>query len=175
MVTEAQDEGHPAGWPEKRLLQDCLVRRTRHGGPGGQHRNKVETAIEIVHQPSGIVAGAVERRSQEANRGVAVDRLRLLLAVRVRTVRSGEVTPSDLWIQRCPRQRIVCSEGHADFPGLLAEALDAILAKEFDVARAAAALGCSATQLIRFVSRVAEALEWVNTERQARGLRRLHA
>lgn len=175
MATEAPDTGHPASWPEKRLLQDCLVRRTRHGGPGGQHRNKVETAIEIVHQPTGIVAFAAERRSQEANRRVAVDRLRLLLAVRVRAARSAEVTPSDLWTQRCQQQRIACSEGHADFPAMLAEALDAIQAKEFDVARAAAALGCSATQLIRFVSRVAEGLAWINTERQTRGLRRLHA
>ena len=72
---------HPSRLPEPALMENCLVRRTRHTGPGGQHRNKVETAIEIVHQPTGIVAFAGERRSQEANRQVAVFRLRVLLAL----------------------------------------------------------------------------------------------
>jgi len=56
---------------------------------------------------------------------------------------------------------------------MLAEALNAIDAKEYDVRRAAAALGCSTTQLVRFVARVPEALEQVNQERGSRGLRRL--
>ena len=41
---------------------------------------------------------------------------------------------------------------------MLAEALDAIDAKEFDVKRAAAALGCSTSQLVRFVAAIPEAL-----------------
>lgn len=164
---------HPSRLPESVLLEQCLVRRTRHSGPGGQHRNKVETAIEIIHTPTGITTFAAERRSQEANRQVAVFRIRLLLAIRLRAVESTEVLPSALWESRCRNQRISCNETHNDYPSLLAEALDAIDAKEYDVRRAAAALGCSTTQLIRFIAKHSEAWTSVNAERVSRGLNRL--
>ena len=164
---------HPVTLSVETLLQQCDIRRTRHSGPGGQHRNKVETAIEITHRPTGIISFAAERRSQEQNRQVAISRLRLLLAVRVRCSGHSEVNPSAMWQSRCRNQKIVCSDHHDDFPVMLAEALDTINAKEFDVKRSAAALGCSTTQLIRFIASVPEALETVNTERVARSLHRL--
>ena len=166
-------EKHPVTLSIDALLLQCDIRRTRHSGPGGQHRNKVETAIEITHRPTGIISFAAERRSQEQNRQVAIARLRLLLAVRVRQVGTAEVVPSALWQSRCLNQKIACSEHHDDFPVMIAESLDAIDAKEFDVKKAAAALGCSTSQLVRFIASVPEALAIVNTQRSARGLHRL--
>lgn len=164
---------HPVTQTIDALLQQCEIRRTRHSGPGGQHRNKVETAIEITHRPSGIISFAAERRSQEQNRQVAIGRLRLLLAIRVRSVGRSEVVPSALWQSRCRNRKIACSEHHEDFPVMIAEALDAIDAKEFDVKNAAAALGCSTSQLVRFIASVPEALDVVNAQRTSRSLHRL--
>jgi hypothetical protein len=164
---------HPSGWNEDKLMDVCLIRQTRHSGPGGQHRNKVQTAIVLVHKPSGLTAFAAERRSQEANRREAIFRLRILLAIGIRTVQSSEVTPSELWQMRCQQQKIVCNERHTDFPTLLAEAIDAIDAKDYDVRRAAAALGCSTSQLVRFLARVPDALTLVNVHRAEKGLHRL--
>lgn len=172
--SETSSKTHPAALPVEDLLQDCELRRGRTGGPGGQHRNKVETAVEITHVPTGISAAASERRSQDANRRTAVRRLRIALAVEHRALSSAYVEPSALWQSRCQNQKISCNEAHADFPSLLAEAMDAVHAKDADVRKAAAALGCSSSQLIRFLAKAPEAMQAVNALRATFGLRRLH-
>ena len=168
---------HPTSLPVEELLRECDIRRQRRGGPGGQHRNKVETAVVITHRKSGITAEANERRSQAENLTQATARLRIKLAVAIRSPAEHEsdaiTEPSPLWQGRCAGGRITVSTSHEDFPALLAEALDALVAAEFDIATAARRLCVSSSQLGRFIQREPTAWTLVNEARRARGLRPL--
>ncbi len=57
------------------LERDCEVEFFIAGGPGGQHRNKVESAVRLRHLPTGLIVTATERRSQRMNREVAFERM----------------------------------------------------------------------------------------------------
>jgi ribosome-associated protein len=61
------------------LLKEVRFHPFRGGGPGGQHRNKVESAVRLVHFPTGITVVASEHRLQGRNRDLALQRLRRIL------------------------------------------------------------------------------------------------
>lgn len=52
----------------------------RGTGPGGQHRNKTDSGVRLLHRPTGIIVTATEDRSQHVNREVAWGRLESRLA-----------------------------------------------------------------------------------------------
>ena len=163
---------HPAALPVEALLADCRIQHTRRSGPGGQHRNKVATAVVITHQPTGLRTEASERRRQSENHAAAVFRLRVQLALRVRTERPGP--PSELWQSRLRGGRLAINPAHHDFPAILAEALDVLAMHDHDPRPAAEHLACTASQLIRLLKLEPSALERVNAERARRNLHPMH-
>ncbi|MDM7999491.1 MAG: peptide chain release factor-like protein [Dehalococcoidia bacterium] len=57
------------------LEKEVIIEPYRGPGPGGQRKNRKETAIRLTHTPSGITVIASERRSQAQNREIALQRL----------------------------------------------------------------------------------------------------
>ena len=69
------------------------------------------------------------------------------------------------------RTLIVLSADHADFPALLAEALDTLAGFAYDTTKAAAVLGVTGSQLVKLFQKEPAVLAMVNAERTKRGLR----
>jgi hypothetical protein len=164
---------HPAALDPDTLLAECQVRFTRRSGPGGQHRNKVETAVVLKHRPSGLEAEANERRSQAENRQMALRRLRIKLALGVRSPANAQAEPSARWLARLRGSRIEINSSHDDFAALLAEALDHLAACGYEPQAAAKILRCSASQLWKLLEAEPLAVRQVNVARRALGLRPL--
>ena len=171
-----QSHFHPADLPIDKLMADCETQRTRRGGPGGQHRNKTETAIVVTHRETGVSGQASERRSQKDNREAAIFRLRLNLAIAIRCKKNVEASsqPTERWRGRARTGKMSVSPSHADFPALVAEALDWIFAYGFDLSAAAKdKLGLSTSQLVKFLKLCPEAWQLIQQRRHDAGLPRL--
>lgn len=164
---------HPAALDPAALADACETRFTRRSGPGGQNRNKVETAVVLTHRPTGVAAEASERRTQGENLKAALFRLRLNLALRVRAPVAPGDPPSALWNSRCHDGRVAINPGHDDFPALLAEALDRLDALGHDPKAAAGELGCTPSQLVKLLKDEPRAFLLVNDRRRDLGLRPL--
>ena len=60
----------------REIKRECEITFFKSSGPGGQHKNKTETAVRIKHAPTGIIVTATESRSQLRNRQLAFERLK---------------------------------------------------------------------------------------------------
>ena len=60
--------------------EDLEIQTSRSGGAGGQHINKTESAVKIIHLPTGISAECQDERSQTKNKEKAMNALREKIA-----------------------------------------------------------------------------------------------
>jgi hypothetical protein len=102
---------------------------------------------------------------------MALFRLRLKLAAKCRTPTNRDRHQcSELWCRRRQGEKMSVNPEHEDYPALLAEALDVIVARRYDLAGAAGVLGITMSQLSRLVRHHKFAFGVVNDGRKAVGL-----
>lgn len=61
----------------KLLERDLEFSTFRGSGPGGQHRNKVETAVRAVHKPTKLSVTASDSKSQHQNKKMAIEKMKI--------------------------------------------------------------------------------------------------
>ena len=145
--------------PDEQLLRLCRVERCRGTGPGGQKRNKTESAVTVTHPESGISGSSDETRSQHSNLRLAVRHLRHALALNWRA------PPPAIW-------KFPAIPGARDpqYPQWLAAVLDVLEAHGGRLSEAAAVCGLSTGRLGRGLAGDPALWQHVNRRRRELGL-----
>ena len=146
---------------EEELLRQCRCETCRGSGPGGQKRNKTESAVRVIHLPSGIAAEGDVSRSQHLNRLHALRKLRLEIALRVR--RPAPAAPAG------PAPGVQADA----FVRWVAAAFDALADSGFRLSEAADRMGVSTSRLSKDLAKHSAVWQVVNRERERLGLSRL--
>jgi RF-1 domain len=159
------------------LIAQCEVDRYRASGPGGQHRNKTESAVRLRHKLSGIAAIGEDSRSQAENKIHAVRRLRSALALGLREpVQLDGYAPS-------PRLAALVAGGTAplgaktrltgEYWAAIAELLDLLVAGGLEIAGTAQRLGITTGALSKLLLHDDQVARAVNDLRRGHNLRPL--
>ncbi len=157
-------------------MAQCRMGQLRRSGPGGQHRNKVSTAVNWIHEPTGISAEANESRDQTRNRRQALARLRLRLAIRLRTApHDSEIEVHETaYRQRWSGRGLKISAANDDFQAVLALVLDDLHRSGGQPSLVGPLWKTSTTAVVSFVAAEPAALQEVNRWREHHGRRPLH-
>ncbi len=167
---------HPAVIPAEQFAAQCRMSQLRRSGPGGQHRNKVSTAISWAHEPTGISAEASESRDQTRNRRQALARLRLRLAIRLRTapddanLNATEIACRQRWSGR----GLKISTENDDFQAVLALVLDDLHRSGGQPSLVGPLWKTSTTAVVSFVATEPAAFQELNRWREHHGRKLLH-
>jgi len=155
------------------LLAECEVDTYRASGPGGQNRNKVETAVRLRHKPTGLSVIAEESRSQAENRARALRRLRKAIALRVRRPVDVEGVPEAVRACIDGDGRLRVGQRDRRYLACAAAVLDVLHSLGGFVSAAAARLGLTTGNLAAFLTADVDLLAETNRMRAAFGLRPL--
>lgn len=156
------------------LIAACDVHRYRASGPGGQHRNKTESAVRLRHRATGVTAIGEDGRVQHENQARALRRLRGKLAHDVRA--PAPAAPSAVLVALVTGGTARLGEKTRLTSAYLigvAHLLDGLAARGGELAATAAWLGVTTGSLSKLVLHDPDVGGAANAIRERAGLRRL--
>ncbi len=141
----------PYSLPDDKLLAQCRLDSFVASGPGGQHRNRTNTAVRATHLPTRISAVAADSRSHRENQIHAIRELRHKLAMELRreTIADPHTYRPPAWFADYPKLHM--SPKNPLYPATIAAVLDVLNAVHWEVTPAAALLGETYSALLRFL------------------------
>lgn len=143
---------------DQELIKNCKTENFKSSGPGGQRKNKVATAVRLTHIPSNIIVTATDSRHQQENRLKALRKLRMVLALKIRS--------TDI----CAINHLEMSIHNSKYPLWVSSMLDLLNFYGFDIKTAAEKLNISSSKLIRLLSKHPTVWQEVNHLRKQNGL-----
>ena len=159
------------------LIAQCEVDRYRASGPGGQHRNKTESAVRLRHKLTGVSAIGEDSRSQAENKVHAVRRLRQSIALDVRepVVLDGFVPSRRLaaFVAAGTAPLGAKTRQTGEYWASIGELLDLFVAGGLEVGTTAQRLGISTGAMSKLLLHDESVARAVNDLRRARGMRPL--
>ena len=158
---------------DEELLAECEVHTLRASGPGGQKRNKTESAVRIVHRPTGITVIANESRSQHENRERALKRLRKAMALRVRHPALEGDVPEAIASVLGKDGRLKLGQRDARYLPAAAAVLDYLQDAHGGISMAAERLGLTTGNLSSFLTADEDLMTEANHIRASFGLKPL--
>jgi len=159
------------------LIAQCEVDRYRASGPGGQHRNKTESAVRLRHKLTGVSAIGEDSRSQSENKLHAVRRLRSAIALEVREpVRIEGYAPSARlagFVARGTAPLGAKTKLTGEYWAAIAELLDLLVGGGLEIAATAQRLGITTGALSKLLLHDDQVARVVNDLRRGKGMRAL--
>jgi len=146
---------------DEELFRSCSMQAFKASGHGGQKVNKTSSAVRLIHEPTKLETISSETRSQHENRHHALKKLRMKIALEIR---SDDITGID---------NFEIGMSNPRYPLFAALLLDELHRYAFRLAESAKSLGLSTGQLVRLLERDPELWQKVNAGRKANGLRPL--
>ncbi len=153
----------------ERLLEECTVRTHRGSGPGGSRADTTESAVRITHEPTDISVTASDRRSQHENRELALRRLRLAYALKVRHGVEPERVQVPETLRPYVQQGLRINASNAHYPFMVKLVLDVLEAHRGRLSETADTLGVSTNRLTAFLTNHESLHERANALRGAHG------
>jgi hypothetical protein len=162
---------------DEQLIAQSEVDRYRASGPGGQHRNKTESAVRLRHKASGASAIGEDSRSQSENKLHAVRRLRAAIALDVRepVVLEGYVPSARLAAMVAAGTAPLGAKTKltGEYWAGIAELLDLLVAGKLEIAATAQRLGITTGAMSKLILHDEAVARVVNDLRRAAQMRPL--
>lgn len=146
---------------DNEFIKYCLIDFYKARGPGGQKKNKTESAVRLTLKNSSISATASEDRQQSVNKTRAIKRLKLQIAFELRQ------TP-EKWLGQ-----LDMNPSNKKYPLFCAVLFDHLEMQNWQVSTVSEIYNISTSKLIKIISKNDNVWQRINNERQKLGLKPL--